>query len=62
MWLRDMLQVDFSTSRVMSYGYRTEDVLGQNKFDVDVLAKDFVDNIIDARTEFQNTAVRIVSS
>ena len=62
MWPRDMLQVDFPTSRVMSYGYRTEDVIGQNKFDLDILAKDLVDSIIDARTGFQNTAVRIILS
>lgn len=62
MWLRDMLQVDVSTSRVMSYGYRTEDVLRRNKFDLDTLAKDLVDNIIDARAGFQNTAVRIALS
>ena len=59
MWLRDMLQTDISTSRVMSYGYRTEDVLRQNKFDLGRLAKDLVDNIIDARAGVQNTAVRI---
>ena len=62
MWLRDMLQVDVSTSRVMSYGYRTEDVLRRNKFDLDTLAKDLVDSIIDARAGFQNTAVRIALS
>lgn len=62
MWLRDMLQVDVSTARVMSYGYRTEDILRRNKFDLDRLAKDLVDSIIDARADVQNNAVRIAES
>ena len=62
MWLRDMLQVDVSTARVMSYGYRTEDILRRNKFDLDRLAKDLVDSIIDARADIQNNAVRIAES
>ena len=59
MWLRDMLQLDLSTSRVMSYGYRTEDVLRQNKFNLERLAEDLVSSIIDARAEIQDTSVRI---
>ncbi len=62
MWLRDMLQVDISTSRVMSYGYRTDGVLRRNKFDLDRLAEDFVDSIIDARAGILDTAVRITES
>ena len=59
MWLRDMLQLDLSASRVMSYGYRTEDVLRQNKFDLERLAADLVSSIIDARAGIQDTSVRI---
>ena len=59
MWLRDMLQLDLSASRVMSYGYRTEDVLRQNKFDLERLAEDLVSSIIDARAGIQDTSVRI---
>ena len=59
MWLRDMLQLDIPTSRVMSYGYRTEDALRQNKFDLEILAEDLVDSIMDARVGIQNTSVRI---
>ena len=62
MWLRDMLQVDIPTSRVMSYGYRTEDVFHRNKFALDRLAEDLVDSIIDARAGIQNTSVRIAES
>ncbi len=62
MWLRDMLQVDVSTSRVMSYGYRTEGVLRRKKFDLDRLAEDLVDRIIDARAGILNSAVRIAES
>ncbi len=62
MWLRDMLQVDVSTSRVMSYGYRTEGVLRRKKFDLDRLAEDLVDSIIDARAGILNSAVRIAES
>lgn len=56
-WLRDMLQVDVSTSRVMSYGYRIEDVLHRNKSGLENLAKDLVDIIIDARAGIQDTSV-----
>lgn len=59
MWLRDMLQLDLSASRVMSYGYRTEDVLRQNKFDLERLAEDLVSSIIDARAGIQDSSVRI---
>lgn len=59
MWLRDMLQLDLSASRVMSYGYRTEEVLRQNKFDLERLAEDLVFSIIDARAGIQDTSVRI---
>ena len=59
MWLRDMLQLDLSASRVMSYGYRTEDALRQNKFDLERLAEDLVSSIIDARAGIQDTSVRI---
>ena len=59
MWLRDMLQLDFSASRVMSYGYRTEEVLRQNKFDLERLAEDLVSSIIEARAGIQDTSVRI---
>lgn len=60
MWLRDMLQLDLSTSRVMSYGYRTEDVLRQNKFDLERLAEDLVSSVIDARAEIQDTSRPLV--
>ncbi|MCJ1404370.1 hypothetical protein MMC11_007595 [Xylographa trunciseda] len=56
MWLRDMLQVDIPTSRVMSYGYRTEDVLRQNRFNLDRFARDLVDSIVDARAGIPNTS------
>ena len=59
MWLRDMLQLGFSASRVMSYGYQTEDVLRQGKFDLERLAEDLVSSIIEARAEIQDTSVRI---
>lgn len=59
MWLRDILQVNVSTSRVMSYRYGTGNVLRLIKFDLDTLAKDLVDSIIDARAGIQNTAVCI---
>ena len=62
MWLRDMLQVDVSTSRVMSYGYRVDGVFRLNKFDLDRLAKDLVDSIIYARAGILDTAVRITES
>ena len=59
MWLRDMLQLDLSASGVMSYGYRTEDVLRQNKLDLERLAEDLVSSIIDARAGIQDTSIRI---
>ena len=62
MWLREMLQIDVPNARVMSYGYRTEDVLRGNNFALDRLANDLVENIMDARARIQNTAVRMANS
>ena len=62
MWLREMLQVDVPNTRVMSYGYRTEDKLRGNGILLDRLANDFVANIMDARARIQNTAVRMAES
>lgn len=62
MWLREMLQVDVPNTRVMSYGYRTEEVLRGNNFALDILAKDLIENVMDARARIQNTAVRMAES
>ena len=62
MWLREMLQADVPNTRVMSYGYRTEDVLRGNTFALDRLANDLVENLMDARARIQNPAVRMVES
>ena len=59
MWLRDMLQVGLSASRVMSYNYYTKDVLRQGKFDLERLAEDLISSIIEARAGVQDTSVRI---
>ena len=62
MWLREMLQVDVPNARVMSYGYRTEEVLRGNDFALDRLADDLVENIMDARAINQNIAVCMAGS
>ena len=62
MWLREMLQVDVPNTRVMSYGYRTEEVLRGKNFTLYSLANDFIEIIMDARARIQNTAVRIAGS
>lgn len=62
MWLRDMLQVDVPNTRVMSYGYRTEDVLRGSNPALDVLANDLIENIMDARARSRSTAVRMTES
>ena len=62
MWLREMLQADIPNTRVMSYGYLTENVLRENNFALDILASDLIENIMDARASIQNTAVRMAES
>ena len=62
MWLREMLQVDVPNARVMSYGYRTEEVLRGNDFALNTLANDLVENIMDARARIQNIAVCMAGS
>ncbi len=62
MWLRDLLQVDISTSRVMSYEYETENVFRRDLFDLDKLIVNLVNSIINVRTKIRDTAVRIAQS
>ena len=62
MWLREMLQVDVPNTRVMSYGYRTEEVLRGNDFALERLADDLVENLMDARAKIQNRAVGMAES
>ena len=62
MWLREMLQVDVPNARVMSYGYRTEEVLRGNDFALDRLATDLVENLMETRARIQNPAVCMAES
>lgn len=62
MWLREMLQADVPNTRVMSYGYRTEEVLRGNDFDLDRLANDLVANVMDDRARLEDPAVCIAAS
>jgi predicted alpha/beta-fold hydrolase len=51
LWLRDFLQADFPTARVMSYGYKTDTALLTHPEGLSQLANDLLDNLLASRLD-----------
>lgn len=61
LWLRDFLQTDFPTARIISYGYNVEPALRNNTLDLSLLASDLLDNVMSARSIFPQENLRPIA-
>lgn len=61
LWLRDFLQTDFPTARIISYGYNVEPALCNNTLDLSLLASDLLDNVMNARSILPQEKLRPIA-
>lgn len=61
LWLRDFLQTDFPTARIISYGYNVEPALRNNTLDLSLLASDLLDNVMNARSVLPQENLRPIA-
>ncbi len=54
LWLRDFLQADFPTARVMSYGYKADTALLTHPEGLSHLVNDLLDNLLASRLDMSS--------